>query len=221
VRELAAGLQPIDPPSSMWQAIDAHLAEAEIGDSRRSALWLWVQRGVDGARRNALVFGVAAVAAAILIVLWLPGAGERRDQSRPTAAAATDAPQGSGAQTEGPLARAEQAACAGARTHEEQLLCQMHQSDQRYLEAITQLVREVATERASWTAADAARFDAALAELDHAAQIERLRLAGQPVEAAPANRDPLHSIYRAQIDLLSSAVIAGDFTEAAPWRGAQ
>lgn len=214
VRQLAASLSPIDPPASMWQAIDAQLAVAEIGDSRRSALWLLLQRGLDGVRRNALVCGVAGAGVALLLILWLPGG----DDGEPRSAAATAPASGGDVRPE--AAAPEQSACSTARTHEELLLCQTRDADRRYLEAIAELVRAVADERTSWSAADASRFDAALAELDHAAEIERVRLAGQPPEAAPASRDPLHTIYRAQIELLSSAVVAGDFSGAAPWRGA-
>ncbi|HWM88697.1 MAG TPA: zf-HC2 domain-containing protein [Kofleriaceae bacterium] len=221
VRELCSGLDPVDPPSAMWKAIDARLADAEIGDSRRSALWLFLQRSLDGARRNALALGVCAAGAAVLLIVWLPGGGEEQTASPEAAVAPADRAEPQ--QGEGP-------ACAGARSHEELVLCQSHASDRRYLDAIAELKGAVADERTSWTPADAARFDASLAELDRAAQLERVRLAGQP-PATPASRDPLYSIYRAQIDLLSSAVVAGDLafasnpidspdpTEAAPRRG--
>jgi hypothetical protein len=213
VRALAADLEPVDPPQAMWRAIDARLAEAEIGDSRRPALWLLLQRGLDGARRNGLVVGLCAAAGAVLLTLWLPrGGGEaepRGGSAPPRAAASRPGPE--------PAAPAVAlAACAGARTHEDLLLCQMHESDRRYMDAIAELTRAVAEERLSWPAADASRFDSALAELGRAAAIERLRLSGQ---AAPAGRDPLHAIYRAQIQLLSRAVVAGDLTLATARRG--
>jgi hypothetical protein len=214
VRQLAAGLEPVDPPASMWQAIDAQLAVAEIGDSRRSAMWLLVQRGLDGMRRNALVCGLAGAGVAILLLLWLPG-GDDEDAPRTAATASAGA-----GDARAEVAQPARSDCGGARTHEELLLCQTHDADRRYLEAIAELTRAMADERPSWPASDASRFDAALAELDDAAEIERVRLAGQPPEAAPASRDPLHTIYRAQIELLSSAVVAGDFSGAAPWRGA-
>jgi hypothetical protein len=216
VRELAAGLGPLDPPPSMWRAIDAQLAEAEIGDSHRSAMWLIAQRVLDVARRNALVIGLAGSAAAIVLLLWLPG--DRGETSRPAAAVASDGGEARPGQArERP---ATSSACPDARTHEELILCQSHEADRRYVDAIAELTRALAEERTSWSPADAARFDAALGELDRAAQIERVRLAGQPPSAAPGNRDSLHDIYRAQLELLSSAVVAGDLSGAAPWRGA-
>jgi Putative zinc-finger len=213
VRELAAGLEPIDPPASMWQAIDARLAEAEIGDSHRPAHWFLVQRWLDAVRRNVVAVGLAATGAAIVLILWLPGGDDGESPRSASAPAAATSPAADGNEQVRPSA---QPACAGARTHDEQVLCLTRRADQRYLEAIAELSRAVTEERASWSMDEAARFDAAIAELHQAAQVERLRLLGQPAESAPGNRDPLHSIYRAQIDLLSSVVVAGDFTAAAP-----
>ncbi len=227
IAQLAADLEPVDPSPSMWQAIDARLAEAEIRDSRRPALWLLVQRLRDGARRNALVLGSGVAAAAVLALLWLPGREPGREPGSggapERASAAPAAPEPAIARTE-PLASREdppapEPGCSGAPTQEEQLLCQMHEADRRYLDSIAELVDAVAEERASWIAADAARFDAALADLDRAATVERLRLAGQPAAAGPAVRDPLYAIYRAKIDLLTSAVVAGDPSGAATRRG--
>jgi hypothetical protein len=205
LRELAADLEPVDAPPSMWQAIEARLAEAEIGDSRRPAFSLFLQRALDGVRRNSLVLGVGGAAVAVLVFLVLPGGGESIERPRVAVAPVEAA---------GPPERpAAEPACSG--THEEQLLCQMHEADRRYLDAIAELGQAVAEERAFWTAADAALFDAALAELDRAAELERVRLAGQPPTAGPAVRDPLYAIYRRQIDLLTSAVVAGDLSGAA------
>lgn len=223
VRELAAGLDPIDPSPSMWQAIDRQLADAEIGDSHRSATWLLVQRGLDAVRRNALLVGLPVAGAAILLLLWLPRPDDADESGRSpqrVAATADGVTRVATAAESGAGSSPAEAGCAGAATHQDLIACQAHRSDGRYLDAIADLTRAVAEERASWSAADASRFDAALAELERAAQDERLQLAGQPAAAAPANRDSLHSIYRAQLELLSGAVVAGDFSEAAPWRGA-
>lgn len=198
VRELAGEMEPIDPPQTMWQAIDARLAEEEIGDSHRSGLWLLVQRGLDGARRNRLLVGVGAAACAVLLILWLPGGGSPEPAVAPPARVA--------AQPAAPPAA--QLSCGDARTHEELVQCQMRESDQRYLDAIAELNQVVAEERAEWSEGDASRFDSELAELGRAAELELVRLAGQP--SGPAGRDPLHAIYRQQIDLLTSAVVAGD-----------
>jgi hypothetical protein len=211
VRELASELEPIDPPAAMWKAIDASLAQEEIGDSRRSGMWLALQRLADGARRNALVMGLGSAAAVVALLVWLPGADDGR-RAEPRAASVTPAQ----ARTDGPTPPA----CTGARSHDELVLCQGHESDRRYLDAIAELRRALAEERTAWTADDASRFDSALAELDRAAHVERLRLAGQPASEAPANRDPLYTIYQAQIELLSTAVVAGDPIAAVARRGA-
>ena len=84
----------------------------------------------------------------------------------------------------------------------------MHEADQRYLDAIAELNQLVSEERASWPAAHAARFDAAVAELDRAAGDELKRLA-VAAGAVPSSRDPLYSIYQAKIDLLSRAAVGG------------
>lgn len=206
VRELAADLGPIDPPAAMWKAIDARLAEEEIGDSRRPALWLVVQRLSDGLRRNALVIGLGGAAAALALFVWQPG---ESTQAPPVARAAAQ-----------PAAPPTPPGCTGAGNQDELILCQGHEADRRYIDAIAELRGALAEERSAWSAEDASRFDAALAELDRAAQVERIRLAGQPASAGPANRDPLYSIYRAQIDLLSTAVVAGDPIAAVARRGA-
>lgn len=214
VRELAADLEPVEPPGHLWSAIDARLAEAEIGDSRRSSASLAVRRWAESTRRNLWPIGLGAAAVAVVLVLWLPGSGER-EAAAPAASAPTRAAPASVARTESPPAGCDQAA-----THEEQVLCQMHESDGRYLAAIEDLGRAAAEERASWTAEEAARFDAALARLDRAAQIERVRLAGSVGAGGPAARDPLHAVYREKIDLLTGAVVGGDLALASAGGGA-
>lgn len=213
VRELAADLELVEPPRDLWSAIDARLAEAEIGDSRRSSASLAVRRWVESTRRNLWPIGLGAAAAAVLLVLWLPGAGERDAPSRASApdSAAPAAVARSGAPPAG---------CAAARTHEEQVLCQMHESDGRYLAAIDDLGGAVAEERAAWTADEVARFDGALARIDRAVEIERVRLAGSVGAGGPAARDPLHAIYRKKIALLTSAVVSGDIALAEAGGGA-
>jgi len=223
VRALAADLAPIDPPQLLWQAIDARLAEAEIGDSRRSRLWLLFQAGREGVRQSGLLLAAAAAAGAVLLILWLPNrGGERRAEiggAASRAAGAGDAIAAPQPGTEASAMPATTTCDAALRTHDEQVLCQIREADRRYLDAIAELTRAAAEERPRWSAADASRFDRALAELAELAEVERVRLAGQPV-VHPAGRDPLHAIYRAQIDLLSAAVIAGDLGAGATGRGA-
>ena len=226
MRDAAARLEPLDPPTGLWKAIDTRLAQEEIDDSRRSPLWLWWQRALDGARRHAVPLGVVGAAAAALLAVWLTRAGAEER----TARTAGGAPAGGAAQPGGPADPAEPAEpaaadptrsadradrggrtddeCGAAASHDEQVRCQIARSDRRYLEAIDELSGALAAERQRWTAEEAARVDAALAELDRAADEERKRLAVAD-GVTPADLDPLHAIYRAKIDLLSQAVIAG------------
>ncbi len=204
VRESAAGLEPLDPPTDMWSAIDARLAEAEIADARRSRVWLWWQRALDGVRRHPLPVGLGAAAVAAVVAVWLVrGSGEEgaahphhqlaevAPEVKPSAPAATDDP------------------CDAVASLDEQTLCQMRAADRRYLDAIAELDQAVAEERASWPAEQAARFDAAVAELDRAASDELKRLAVASPPPAVSGRDPLYSIYRRKIDLLSRAAVGG------------
>ncbi len=202
VREAAGSLEPLDAPAELWSAIDARLAEAEIADARRSRVWLWCQRALDGARRYRIAFAVAGAAAAAALAVWIVrgGGGERPVAGAQVAELAPAVKSSAPAPTGDP--------CDAVATHDEQVLCQMHEADRRYLDAIAELTRLVAEERAGWTAADTARFDAALADLDRAAGDELKRLA--VATAAPSSsRDPLYSIYQAKIDLLSRAAVGG------------
>ena len=222
VRDAAARLEPVDPPADLWQAIDTRLAAAEIDDSRRSPLWLWWQRALDGARRHMVPLGVVGAAAAALLAVWLtrPDTGQRTARSTGgahTGGAAADPAGEAGAAAEhaagpaqaaGATAAAADDPCGAAASHDEQVRCQIARSDRRYLDAIDELSAALAEERPRWTADEVARVDAALAALDRAADEERKRLAVAE-RVAPADLDPLHAIYRSKIDLLSQAVIAG------------
>jgi len=202
VREAAGSLEPLDPPADLWSAIDARLAEAEIADARRPRLWLWWQRALDGARRYRIPLGVAGAAAAAGLAIWIVrGNGDPEGAHRAAQQVAELAPSVKASAPGGD-------ACDAVASHDEQVLCQMGEEDRRYLDAIAELSQLVAEERAGWPAADAARFDAALAELDRAVgdELKRLAVAAVP---APSSRDPLYAIYQAKIDLLSRATVGG------------
>lgn len=201
LRDAAASLEPLDPPADLWSAIDARLAEAEIADGRRPRLWLWWQRALDGARRYRLPLATAGAAAAAVLAVYLvrgDGGGPERAAPHAVSEEAASVQPGGGADP-----------CAAAASHDEQVLCEMHQADRRYLEAIEELTRLVAEERAAWTPEAAGRFDAALAELDRAAGDELRRLAVDQAAQA-SSRDPLYGIYQAKIDLLSRAAVGGE-----------
>jgi hypothetical protein len=217
VRDAAADLEPSEPPAELWQAIDARLAQAEIGDARRSRLSLWWQRVVDGTRRRALPLGlVGSAAAAAALAIWLTRSESDQHRSATSGPPGSDSASGSESGSapgsgsgSGPEsgAASDLGACPGAASHDELLLCQIAEADRRYLGAIDELTSLVVEERDSWTVEQAARFDAVLAELDRAASDELRRLA-LAQSAAPADRDPLYAIYRAKIDLLSEAAVA-------------
>jgi hypothetical protein len=205
LREAAGSLEPLDAPADLWSAIDARLAEAEIADARRSRVWLWWQRALDGARRHRIAVGMAGAAAAAVLAVWIVRGGGDGSGDMPSASGAEVAELAPALESAAP---ASADPCDAVASHDEQVLCQMHEADRRYLDAIAELDRLVSEERASWPAADAARFDAALAELDRAAGDELKRLA-VATGAVPSSRDPLYDIYQAKIDLLSRAAVGG------------
>jgi len=204
VRESAAALAPLDPPVDMWSAIDARLAEAEIADARRSRFWIWSQRALDGVRRHPLPVGLAGAAVAAVLAVWLVRGGEE-SAAHPHQQLAEVAPE---LEPSAPPVVSDDP-CDAVATYDEQTSCQVQSADRRYLDAIAELNQVVAEERASWPAAQVARFDAQVAELDRAAGNELKRLAVAPPPPAPAGRDPLYSIYRKKIDLLSRAAVGG------------
>ncbi|HEU5060761.1 MAG TPA: zf-HC2 domain-containing protein [Kofleriaceae bacterium] len=207
LREAAGSLEPLDPPADLWSAIDARLAEAEIADARRPRVWLWWQRALDGVRRYRIAVGVASAAAAAALAVWIVRGGGAGGETR-HAAPAVVAELAPAVKSAANPASDPADGCGAVATHDEQVLCQMHEADRRYLDAIAELTHLVAAERSSWPAADAARFDAALAELDRAARDELKRLA-VAAGAVPSSRDPLYAIYQAKIDLLSRAAVGG------------
>jgi hypothetical protein len=206
VRETAGSLAPLEPPSDMWSAIDAKLAEAEIADARRSRIWLWWQRALDGVRRHPLPVGLCGAAACAVIAVWLVRGGEQ-SATHPHHQLAEVSPEVKPSTPSAPVESGDP--CDTVATHDEQTLCQMQAADRRYLDAIAELTQVIAEERAGWPAAQAARFDAAVAELDRAAGDELKRLAVVPPPPAVAGRDPLYSIYQKKIDLLSRAAVGG------------
>lgn len=204
LREAAGSLEPLDAPADLWSAIDARLAEAEIADARRSRVWLWWQRALDGARRYRIAVGMAGAAAAAVLAVWIVRGGDGGGE-KPSAASVEVAELAPALRSAAP---ASADPCDAVATHDEQILCQMHEADRRYLDAIAELTRLISEERASWPADAAARFDAAVAELDRAAGDELKRLA-VAAGAVPSSRDPLYAIYQAKIDLLSQAAVGG------------
>jgi hypothetical protein len=199
VRDAAGGLSPMDPPADLWSAIDARLAQEEIGDARRPRLVLWWQRVVDAARRHMVPVGVATAAAAALLAVWVT----RSSTSTPTGTS----PITSTTTTTSPSTTTSPIGCG--ETYRDQLACEARASDRRYQDAIRDLEAAIGTERAAWSPADAARFDARAAELDRATSDELKRLAVK-TDPSPADRDALSRLYQDKLDLLSRAAVFGE-----------
>ncbi|HUS65873.1 MAG TPA: zf-HC2 domain-containing protein [Kofleriaceae bacterium] len=204
VRDAAAVLPSrLDPPADLWSAIDARLAQEEIGDAERPRIALWWQRVLDGARRYRIPLAFSGAAAAALVAVWLT-----RNPSTPTSTSTLTSTSTS------TLTSTSTAPC-GAVTYQDQVACEAAASDARYQQAMRDLETAVAAERGAWSAAEAARFDADLAALDRAVLDEQKRLAVEDV-VSPADRDALHALYQDRLDLLSRAAIFGEPIARAP-----
>lgn len=182
--DTAARLDPIDPPASLWAAIEERLGDEEIADAGRPRWWLWWQ-----SVRSHVALGAVAAAAAASLLWWQLGA---RAPSTPSAPAAAQA--------------AESVAVGPGERHADQLERELTRADRRYQDTIRELRAIVDEERAQWPAERAEVFDAQLADLDAQIVRERTRLLGD-APPDPAERDPLYATYRAQIDLLQTAAL--------------
>ena len=208
VRDAASELPArMDPPVDLWAAIDARLAEEEIGDASRPRVVLWWQRVLDGARRHRVPLAMAGVAAAALVAVWLTRTTTTSTTTAATTITSTRPSTFASSSTS--------TQPCGAVTHQDQLACEAAASDARYQDAIRELESAVAAERAAWSAAEAARFDADLAEVDRAILDEQKRLAVKDV-IAPADRDALAQRYQEKLDLLSRATVFGEPIARAP-----
>lgn len=205
IRDLAGSIEQAEPPAHLWAAIDARLAEEEIADGKKSRLALWGSRVVDATRRRMIPAVVVSAAAAALLLIWISRQAENDNSDRKPQSTAVVEPAEPGPSPE-QLAAIE-GPCASATTHNEQLLCQMDESDRRYLAAIEELETQLVLERGDWSDEARAEFDRTLTELEQRAEGEKRRLAASAEAPAAADRDALHAIYRQQIDLMSDAVL--------------
>jgi anti-sigma factor RsiW len=217
VRRAAEDLDAvIDPPAGLWQAIEERLAEAEIRDADRSPWilgWRRVMAALAPYRAHLVVAGGLAVT---LLALGL-----KRSQSVEIASP-----------LRAPLVVDELAPAVFAghrRTVDPQssqvalAIREIRRADRRYTTAIVELQDLVTSERAGWSPAQSARFDAAVAAFEaRAAAIERRLEARPPVGPGngapsamagnrsrvaddPRARDPLYAVYREHIDYLQRA----------------
>ena len=207
VRDAASVLPSrLDPPADMWSAIDARLAQEEIGDAERPRLVLWWQRVVDGARRHMVPVGMAGAAAAALVAVWVTRSSPSPSPSPSTTTSTSTLTSTSTSTSTAPC---------GAVTYEDQVACEAAASDTRYQQAMRDLETAVAAERDAWSPAEAARFDADLAAIDRALLDEQKRLAVKDA-VAPADRDALQALYQDRLDLLSRAAVFGEPIARAP-----
>ncbi|HWN66704.1 MAG TPA: zf-HC2 domain-containing protein, partial [Haliangium sp.] len=66
IRDVAAALDTLEPPASLWSAVQSGLAQAEIADAGRSRLWLHWQ-----VLRPRLLPAAVALAATAAVATWL------------------------------------------------------------------------------------------------------------------------------------------------------
>lgn len=194
--EVAEELEPVEPSPALWAAIGERLAEAEVGDARRSRLWLWWQ----GARIYTLPAAVAVVA------LIAAGTFYMRDGEPEQVA-------GGSGQAPGPVAEAPAAPAPPAIDFETARSAEIERADRRYLEAIDDLRELSERERQRWTAEQQAAFDARLAEFETAVRAQRQDSrdvrTGLVAGGAPG-RDQLYAVYQDQIDYMQRAVLGGE-----------
>lgn len=211
IREAAATLDTLEPPPSLWSAVQSSLAEAEIADARRSRLWLHWQ-----ALRPRLLPAAVALAATAALTTWL--------WRRPPAPASAPAPAppmvaqlAAGAAAPGPdtdtapvPALAPRAVPAPAETFAAGRARELAEADQRYVQTLTELRGLVADERARWPAEVTARLDARLAALaDDARQQQHATVAPAADATDVRSRDALYAVYRAEIELLQNVALYG------------
>lgn len=188
--DLAASLDPLEPPESVWEGISQKIAEAEIEDSEQHPAWRWL----SGHMRPLLLTGlVGCAAAAALWMLW---------------ATSSDAPlavvESRGASNANPN-EAEPSPTPTTVTAMTEL--EMEEADRDYLETIEELRALLQEDREQWSPPVAAAIDAKLDGFRRVSQEQTLAIAN--TELAVASRDPVYATYRAEIAFLQST-LAGD-----------
>jgi anti-sigma factor RsiW len=214
MRDAAADLDTLEPPPSLWSAVQHGLAEAEIADARRSRLWLHWQ-----ALRPRLLPAAVALAAIATVTTWLwrrPPAPAPASQMVAELAGVPAVPGAAPASASPPRAVPDQ-----AETFEAGRARELAEADQRYAQTLAELRGLVADERASWPAGTAARLDARLAALADEARLQLATNAAVPGATGHTNgdapgdtidvrsRDAVYAVYRAEIELLQNVALYG------------
>lgn len=191
IRDAAADLDTLEPPPSLWPAVQRSLAEAEIADAGRSRLWLHWQ-----ALRPLLLPAAVALAAIAAVTTWQwrqPVVARLAATAPDTASVPRVVPapaDGFGEPFEIGRARA------------------LAEADQRYTDTLAELRGLVADERASWPAEVAARLDARLAAIaNQARQQQHVAAAADPLDVH--SRDALYAVYHTEIELLQNVALYG------------
>lgn len=201
IRDAAARLDTLEPPPSLWSAVQRGLADAEIADARRSRLWLHWQ-----ALRPRLLPAAVGLAATAAVVTWLwqpqatrPTVAELPAVAVASAAGPAASPAGSRDVEAPPAVRDE--------TFEAGVARELVEADQRYTEALAELRGLLADERASWPPDVAARLDARLAGFADEARRQQHVTTAASLDVR--ERDALYAVYRAEIDLLQRVALYG------------
>jgi hypothetical protein len=184
--DAAADLPPLDPPDSIWEEVQARIAQAEVKDSEESPPWRWLRFHW----RPALGLSVVAAMAA---TLWLVRPG-------PTNTEKADVPVAEQVDSLA-IAKSMQASYVQARQEE------LAEADRDYLETITDLREMLEEDREQWSKQVVAAVDAQLAT--YRKEAIGTRFAIESGSYMVQTRDTLYANYRSEIGFLQSA-LAGD-----------
>lgn len=200
VRAAAVSLDDtLEPPEGLWDKICAEVAEAEIRDAQRSPVVLWMRRLHAAVAPYRLHIAAAVVAAAALLAL----AVKSNRAAVMAGAEPADAPAEISITAVAPQMFAP--SVDSTATHYEQITTEIARADKRYESTVAELRQIAASERDGWSAAEARRYDEAIAEFD-ATVAETRRDLDRRIARDPRRRDPLYEMYREHIAFLEGAV---------------
>jgi anti-sigma factor RsiW len=182
--DAAGELEPgIEPPASLWDGIQARLAEEEVADSEHTWLF-WRLRSF---RWPALG---AAVALALVVV-----ALKVRSQDQDAAKGVVR------------IAEQHHVIKPGTTTHQARVGQQLERADQRYLATIAELRGMLEEEREAFTEDEWQAIESRLQQYDQKAIALRVELA--PSGELVSSRDRIYRSYRDQIQYMQAA-LAGE-----------
>ncbi len=184
--DAACELPPLDPPDSIWEAVQARIAEEEVKDSEESPLWRWLRF------RWRPIMGVG-VAAAMAITLFMVRPGSSTEEAKPAPVAEVLSPVS--------IAEAMQASYEKSRQEE------LAEADRDYIQTIANLREMLEEDREQWNAGEVEAVDAQLAVFRKEAIGTRFAI--QSDTYSVQSRDALYANYRNEIGFLQSA-LAGD-----------